>query len=180
VVLYGTSQLKRREDAYLLLATAVREVWALNPLPEIQRQKGGKPYFPSEPGREFNFSHSGTLCLCALDDRPVGADIQVLRNTRPGLLQRVCSPEELDWLEAQPDAQRAFAALWTLKECLVKQSGVGLTRNIQSLPIPIPQNGAGLYRREGLWFRTYAGENWMAAVCGEAEPPEEILWREAT
>ncbi len=38
----------------------------------------GKPYFPS-PRCQFNLSHSGTLALCALSDRPVGVDIQMVR-----------------------------------------------------------------------------------------------------
>ena len=32
-------------------------------------------------------------------------------------------------------------------------------------------------RLDGLWFRTYGGEGWVAAVCGAAPPPVKICWR---
>lgn len=83
-------EIQKRQDAYQLLALALRESRGLTRMPELDRRPGGKPYFPHEEGLEFNLSHSGHLALCALDNAPVGADIQMVREwrartARPGL-----------------------------------------------------------------------------------------------
>lgn len=83
-------EIQKRQDAYQLLALALRESRGLTRMPELDRRPGGKPYFPHEEGLEFNLSHSGHLALCALDNAPVGArhpDGQrvAARTARPGL-----------------------------------------------------------------------------------------------
>ena len=101
--LCSASGLTARAQARDLLALAVHEVWGLSPLPEIARRPGGKPFFSEREDLHFNLSHSGDLALCALDGAPVGADIQIIKEWRPSLPRRVCSAEELAWLEEQPD-----------------------------------------------------------------------------
>ena len=99
MVIYGARDLTARSQARDLLAQAAAAEWGLSPLPDIARHPGGKPYFPDHPSLHFNLSHSGGLALCALDAAPVGVDIQVVKTLRPALPRRVCSPEELAWLE---------------------------------------------------------------------------------
>ena len=103
MVIYAARDLTCRSQARDLLAMAVRETWGLSPLPEIARREGGKPYFPRHEELHFNLSHSGALALCALDSGPVGADVQIIKEWRPGLPERVCSPAELDWLDDEPE-----------------------------------------------------------------------------
>ena len=170
MVIYAARDLTCRSQARDLLALAVRETWGLSPLPEIARREGGKPYFPGHEGLHFNLSHSGDLALCALDSAPVGVDVQIVREWRPGLPARVCSGAELDWLEGQPDLWSAFTLLWTLKEARAKESGRGLTSSIRDIRVPLP--GDGPVRMDGLWFRTWTGSSWAAAVCGHTQPPE--------
>ncbi|MCI8303493.1 MAG: 4'-phosphopantetheinyl transferase superfamily protein [Lawsonibacter sp.] len=174
MVLYGARGLTDRSQSRALLAQAAAEHWGLSPLPEIARQSGGKPYFPQREDCCFNLSHSGGLALCALDGESVGVDIQVVRGWRPALPRRVCSWPELDWLERQPSLWPAFTQLWALKESRVKESGQGLTVSIRGIRIPLP--GEGSAQRDGLWFGTYTGPGWAAAVCGHTPPPEEIIW----
>ena len=173
MVVYFAKGLTMRAQARDLLALAVWEVWGLSPLPEIARHKGGKPFFPGRPSLHFNLSHSGDLALCALDGSPVGVDIQIVKEWRPGLPGRVCSPRELEWLEAQPDQWPAFTRLWALKEAWAKQSGRGLTSSIRDIRVPLP--GEGPVQLDGLWFGTWTGPGWAAAVCGHSEPPEKIF-----
>ena len=178
MVIYGAEDLERREQAYELLARGVRLTWGLDPMPALRRAEGGKPCFADLPGLEFNLSHSGSLALCALDRRPVGVDIQVVKQWRPGLPGRVCAPEELAWLEGAGELWPAFTALWVLKESRAKYTGRGLTVPIRSISVPLPRPGTTLLSREGLWFRLYAGPDWRAAVCADSPPPPSILWRE--
>ena len=173
MILYSAGGLSSRTRAYDLLALAVNEHWGLSPLPELARMEGGKPYFPGHEGRHFNLSHSGDLALCALDDAPVGVDIQVVKEWRPALPTRVCSRSELDWLEGQTELWPSFTLLWALKESRAKESGQGLRSSIRDIRVPLPEAGPVLF--DGLWFHTWTGPGWAAAVCGHSEPPEELL-----
>lgn len=173
MVVYSAEGLTARAQARNLLALAAKEHWGLSPLPEIARREGGKPFFSGREELHFNLSHSGELALCALDSAPVGADIQVVREWRPSLPRRVCAQSELDWLERRPDFWPAFTLLWTLKEARVKESGRGLTSSIREIRVPLPADGP--IRLDGLWFRTWTGPGWAAAVCGHTEPPEKIF-----
>lgn len=176
MLIYGARGLSARAQARDLLARAAGEAWGMFPLPEIARREGGKPFFPKWEDRQFNLSHSGDLALCALDGGPVGVDVQIVREWRPSLPRRVCSPAELHWLEEQPEPWPAFALLWALKESRAKQSGRGLTVPIRDIRVPLPDRGA--VKLDGLWFQVYAGPGWAGAACGCGPPPEEILWRE--
>ena len=174
---YAAGGLRGKEQAYDLLALAARERWGWETLPQLARLPGGKPYFPAFLERNFNLTHSGALALCALDDAPVGVDIQVVKQWRPGLPARTCSQRELAWLEAQGGNWEAFTLLWTMKEAWAKQDGSGLTRPIREISVPLPEAGERLLPWEGLWFRLWTGPEWAAAVCGLTPPPEDIRWR---
>lgn len=173
MLIYSAAGLTARAQTRDLLALAVRDAWGLSPLPEIALHEGGKPYFPGHPGLHFNLSHSGDLALCALDSAPVGVDVQLVKERRPSLPRRACSGSELAWLEEQPDFWSAFTLLWTLKEARVKESGRGLPPDLRNIRAPLPSEQPVLL--DGLWFRTWSGPGWAAAVCGHSEPPEEFL-----
>ena len=174
---YATENLTQRGDAYALLACGAKEFRCFDALPAIDRAPGGKPFFPEHPDCHFNLSHSGNLALCALSGTPVGVDIQIVKyNWREGLPRRVCAPRELEWLEKQPRRWDAFTLLWALKEARVKYDGTGLAAGVREISVPLPKEEQSLYRHDGLWFRTYKGDGWMAAACGEDIPPENLIW----
>lgn len=173
MVLYSAKGLTDRAQARDLLALAVRETWGLSPLPESSSGEHGKPFFPEYPDRHFNLSHSGDLALCALDGAPVGVDVQLVKEWRPSLPRRACSAEELAWLEGQPEFWPAFTLLWTLKEARAKESGRGLTTSVRDIRVPLP--GPGPVLLDGLWFGTWSGPGWAAAVCGHSRPPETFF-----
>lgn len=175
MVIYGAKGITVRVQARDLLAQAVREVWGLPGLPEIARQEGGKPFFPAHKELHFNLSHSGGLALCALDCAPVGVDIQIVKEWRASLPRRVCSAQEMAWLESQTRRWYAFTELWALKESRAKEDGKGLTGLIRGIQIPLPAEEP--IQLDGLWFRSYTGPDWAAAVCGRGQPPKEITWR---
>ena len=129
---YVRSGLADRAQAHAMLDRAVEDAWGLSPMPCVVRDAWGKPGFRDVPDRYFNLSHSADHALCALDDAPVGADIQrIRRDLRQALPARVCSDEELDWLKGQEDYWAAFAQLWCLKEARVKFTGAGLGAGFQ-------------------------------------------------
>lgn len=169
--LYLCENTTRREDAYALLAHAVRRRWGLDTLPVMARGEHGKPYFPAFPQYHFNLSHSGSLALCALDERSVGADIEVIRPHHPKLAQRICSRSELAWLEGQEDKISALCQLWTRKEALVKHRGTGLTVPLRSIRVPLPPAA----EQDGLHFYSLATAQFCLCACGHAPASSPVL-----
>ncbi len=169
--LYLCENISRREDAYALLSHAVKHRWSLETLPVIARSEQGKPYFPNHPEYCFNLSHSGRFALCALDELPVGADIERIRPHHPKLADRICSPEELDWLERQPDKTSALCQLWTRKEALVKHHGTGLTAPLRAIRVPLSPTS----EQDGLVFHSIATPEFCLCVCGHSTPAPVIL-----
>ena len=182
VTVYGAAGLTERGQAYRLLERAAALAWGLEALPELARGERGKPYFPRRPELCFNLSHSGGYALCALSDRPVGADIQLLRPAWGArLVERSCAPAERAWLRGRGDRPEDFAALWACKESAGKESGYGLPYPPARLEIPVPPAGAPLAGADlpgGRRLRVYEGPDWRGAVCAWEDPPETILWVE--
>lgn len=166
--LFFCPDIAQKDDAYALLAHAVRQVCGLYTLPAISRTEQGKPFFPDFPQLHFNLSHSGSFALCALDDSPVGADIETIRPHHPRLADRVCSPSELAWVNAQPDPRRALLSLWTKKEARVKRDGCGLTVPLREIYVPCDEDAV----LDGLHFGSLSGDSWVAAVCGCSFPTQ--------
>ena len=102
------------EAAYALLGHTVGLEYGIA-LPEILKTPAGKPFFPAFPEIHFSVSHTKTHVLCAVSDRPVGVDVETARPVRPGVPDRVCTPEELEVFD--------FFELWVLKESYIKLTG---------------------------------------------------------
>ena len=119
VLVYGVlcPEGQEREAAYELLALAVQREYSISPLPKIEREMGGKPYFPGCTHIHFNISHSRGCALCALHGEPVGVDVERLRP----------APRRL----AAGMGDEAFFRLWTAREATVKREGRGWTALLQ-------------------------------------------------
>lgn len=175
--LYLCNGITRREEVYALLACAVRRRWNLEQLPVIAHGTQGKPFFPAFPQYHFNLSHSGRFALCALDEHPVGADLEIIRPHHPKLAERICSDEERFWLDKQSDKISALCQLWTHKEALVKYHGTGLTVPLREIRVPLPP----ACEQEGLLVHSIVTSEFCLCACGHTAPshllnisPEEI------
>lgn len=74
-------------------------------------------------GLHVSASHSGPYVLVAASRRPVGVDVELLRETSPSpaLLVRVLAEGE-----QAPEDEAGFAHLWSAKEAYLKAVGTGL------------------------------------------------------
>lgn len=154
---------KREGDAHALLRDAIRQVWGLD-APEIVRRPDGKPVFARYPDLHFNLSHSGALTLCALSDRPVGADIEIVRPHRAGLPAYVFQGAEYERYLALGGGWEAFYTLWTEKESILKYTGEGL-KALRRAELPA-----------GCVITPLTGGGWRGAVCGHERPTVE--WKD--
>jgi 4'-phosphopantetheinyl transferase len=98
----------------------------------------GKPRLVDAPW-EFNLAHSGEYALAAVAPRPVGVDIERVRTRYPidDVSRRFFAPSERDLLARVPPGRRhrPFFSCWTQKEAVVKATGEGLTRDLDSFSV---------------------------------------------
>ena len=76
-----------------------------------------------------SISHSQTMAAAVISTTAqVGIDVEDKkpRANLTELLNRIATPDELSWWQAQPDALSAFYRLWTIKEAVGKLHGTGL------------------------------------------------------
>jgi 4'-phosphopantetheinyl transferase len=96
-------------------------------------QRAGRPAPVS-----FNLSHANGMvgvAVLAQSDVPVGFDLERFdRKIELELADRYFRPEEVKWLASLPadERPRGFLRLWTLKEALIKATGEGLSRELDS------------------------------------------------
>lgn len=161
--------------AELLLLAALRDLGlpVKEPL-EIICGEGGKPALTGGP--EFSLSHSGGRVLCALSDRPVGADVQQLHPYAPALARRFFTAEEAAWLEVQREEELAFTLLWSLKESYVKLLGTGIAAaHLDSFTVRM--DGEGRAHIDGssvkLWYAVHDG--YVMALCSDAYAAPETV-----
>ena len=99
----------------------------------------GQPSIPGGPC--FSISHCKNGIAVAIDDRPVGIDIESIRSAKPALVQKTMNTAEQaliaqsgsvgQALITQSDAaDRAFTRLWTKKEAVLKLRGTGIISDL--------------------------------------------------
>lgn len=152
-----------RGDAYALLTSLLAEA-GMGSAPEMARREGGKPFFPTLPNVCFNVSHSGGLALCALSEREIGVDIEIVRPRRPSLPRHVLGADELAWYEERGQHWEDFYSLWTLKEAKVKCTGDGLLVPPRTIAVP-PLSPGEEREMDGFRFLCLSGSGWRGAVC---------------
>lgn len=124
---------KRSAIGWLLLAYGLKQEYGIQIPPAFCRTSTGKPYFPEKNMPFFNLSHSGDLVVCAIHEKEIGLDIQKLVTPRPSLVRRVCTEEELTFVENSEDPAMEFCRIWSQKESAVKLTGEGITSNFRDI-----------------------------------------------
>ena len=137
--------------AEALLRQGLQERWGLDlEALELRAGRTGKPRVANQPAIHFNLSHSGSWVLCALHDRPVGIDVEAVRDAEDLPAAMVMAPEELHhWGSlAAPEAQAFFFRLWTLKESLLKALGTGLSLDPRAVRLRFQGSGVAATLRD--------------------------------
>lgn len=105
------------------------------PLPPLMLGPSGKPFIgtlsKSVNEVHFNLSHSIDLIALSTGSKEQGIDLEVanIKRLRKPLVERVLSDKELDYyLKLENDADKAvfFTQQWTLREALIKLTGLSI------------------------------------------------------
>lgn len=123
----------------------------------------------------FSLSHSGKYAVLAVSDKPVGADVERLRNNRERVAKRCFHKKEYEDIMALQDEEergRRFLEYWTMKEAYVKRKGEGLQIPLYSFCIKRGDDGVSHVENTGgadIWFATGCLEEaYSVSVCSEA------------
>ena len=99
---------------------------------EWEYNEYGKPSFHLSPFTfhlYFSISHCKEGIAVAIDDKPIGIDIEAIRHANEELIERTMNEEEKSKVESQKSKEerdREFTRLWTQKEAIVKAEGTGI------------------------------------------------------
>ena len=119
--------------AYLLLCRALREEYGLTEKPLFEYGKHGKPAIVGHPDIHFNVSHCREAVVCAVSDRPVGIDVESIREFKDSLVRYTMNDLELQRISQAERPEVAFIRLWTMKEAKLKLTGEGIRNNLKDV-----------------------------------------------
>jgi len=121
------TQKKESLGAELLLSSMLGILFEDKKLPpKLCYDKNGKPCFKDYNNLFFNLSHSNSVVACAISDKPVGIDLQYMRDFDIKLSQRFFAKDEQDFINQSNDTKTAFYTIWAKKEAFLKCTGKGL------------------------------------------------------
>jgi 4'-phosphopantetheinyl transferase len=132
-----------------------------------------KPLFDHPSGFHFNVAHSGKWIVCAINDSPVGVDVEQINDVNLDISRRFFSEDEHSAIMQRegPDRRFLFYALWTLKESYLKAMGKGLYQPLDSFTIRfLERDDIGLFSNgemiPDVYFKQYSiGNDYSLAVC---------------
>ena len=101
---------------------------------EFSVNEYGKPFLVNNPRIHFNISHSGNYIACAIDDEPVGADIELLKTANMKIADRFFTADETTYIKKINQNYRFFE-IWTKKESYIKWEGKGLSKPLTSFSV---------------------------------------------
>ena len=104
---------------------------------KMEYNEHGKPFLPNGPF--FSISHCKAGIAVAVDEQPIGIDIESIRHAEEDLIERTMNEEEQRMIRSAAQPDRMFTRLWTQKEAVVKAEGTGIC-SFEQLQTLLPEN----------------------------------------
>ncbi|MBB6697122.1 4'-phosphopantetheinyl transferase family protein [Clostridium algidicarnis] len=126
----------------LIRTIIVQKLKISNKYIEFNKNQYGKPYLKDHPKFNFNISHSGEYVLCAVDNKPIGIDVEEVKHIEfEEIAKSFFTVNELDYIVNQDFNFRLnrFYEIWSLKESYIKCCGKGLSIPLKSFSIEVDQ-----------------------------------------
>lgn len=146
--------------AYLLLRYALAQKGIEHF--EIKLGENGKPYL-SDEGFFFNFSHCSQGVAVAVDEFPVGIDVQEIGELKEKIAKRFFSESENKKIFSSADKAETFTRLWTLKESVIKNEG----KSVADIANFSFENYEKFFEKYGKKFSCLKEKNILISACGE-------------
>ena len=160
---------------------------------ELAEGEHGKPFIKGREDAFFNLSHSGRMVVLAISDKEVGVDVEKNQFFKDSLISYVFSTKEtalakeiskdfrdFDAEDLQP-SDLAYTRLWTVKESIMKYSGLGITLEPKMIEIYSDDSRPGTllaksdsYDCTGLQLFCFARGDYQITVCSRKK---DIRWQ---
>jgi 4'-phosphopantetheinyl transferase len=134
----------------------------------------GRPSVLDAGDLSFSLTHAGSDAAVAIAaGAALGLDLEPVPSERDALpiARRFFTETEQEWLSGLPPGDRCagFAALWTVKEAVLKARGCGLTESLSSVEVEMDPSGRLVEVRApgGPWaLRSWSPRpGWFAALA---------------
>ena len=119
--------------AYQLLKHGLREAYGITENPVFEYNEHGKPSIVGHPEIFFNLSHCKEAAACVISDRPVGIDVESIREYKESLVRYTMNDVEVSQIESSSDPASAFIRFWTMKEAVTKLIGTGISNDMKTV-----------------------------------------------
>ncbi|MCX6362298.1 MAG: 4'-phosphopantetheinyl transferase superfamily protein [Armatimonadetes bacterium] len=133
--------------AHVLLRLLTARELGLDPgAVELVADPGGKPRIAGKRLPGVSLSHSGRLAcaaLCPTTDIGVDVETSPSRAGSDRLAERVLSPGEIEEWRSGGSAWQDLMVAWTVKEALLKASGLGIAAGMKALHVGAPSTATG-------------------------------------
>ena len=128
----------------------------------VLRTENRKPYFESNE-LYFSLSHTDGIAVAALDNNPVGVDIEWINESKcfSDISRRFFTSDEQMLINESKYPALSFYSLWTKKEALGKLTSMGLISVCSSPPSEIY-----FYKQ---YLLSYKGQKAIISVCSTQE-----------
>ncbi len=93
----------------------------------------GKPYLVNHQDVHFNISHCPNAIAVAVDNAPIGVDVERFVTPSESLLNYCLNEDEVQQVKQSACPEQTFAAFWTKKEALFKLRGTGITHELRNV-----------------------------------------------
>ncbi len=111
----------------------------------IESDKYGKPYIKNaddvgNSNTSFSVSHSGNIWGCAVSEKPIGFDIQIMKEETDiyGIAERFFTKEEYAFIvgsDGRMEALKRFYNIWVRKEAYIKLIGRGISQGLATFAV---------------------------------------------
>jgi 4'-phosphopantetheinyl transferase len=164
---------KLSAGAYLLLDKLLKEENITDPI--FKTGKYGKAYISNYENIHFNLSHSGNIVLCAISDREVGADVELIDpEIDLDIAKHYFYNSEYENIMNSDNPPQEFFKYWVLKESYMKYTGLGMNLKLDSFEIVIEDEIKLKNDFQDLKFNLFAIEDYKIGIASHYDASELI------
>lgn len=137
---YHADDSKRCICAELLLKYSLFKATGLYGEIDTDCNRFGKPFLKNIDGFSYNLSHSGKWVVFAYASTEIGLDIEQIQPDKAGIAEKLFTESEKEYINSSmgEDRKKRFTQIWTLKESYIKYLGTGLSTNLDSFSVSVP------------------------------------------
>ncbi|MCQ2345283.1 MAG: 4'-phosphopantetheinyl transferase superfamily protein [Paludibacteraceae bacterium] len=107
-------------------------------IPDWEENEWGKPFIKGGP--YFSISHCKNALMVGVSEKPIGVDVERVRNADIALVERTMNREERDCILNAADRALKFTELWTRKEAWLKWKGTGIIDDLENVLLDVDEN----------------------------------------